>query len=118
MSETRQDNRGARYHLNDKSWNSFCEMPWFLFSDEFKGMGNDARVLYSVIRDRHGLSLENQWVNENGEFYVLFSREEMCKVLGVSDSTITRTMKVLKEKKLIEEERQGLGQPNRIYLLT
>ena len=116
MSETQQGNR-VRYHLNNISWNSFCEMPWFLFSDEFKGMGNDARVLYSVLRDRHGLSLENHWVNENDEVYVLFSREEMCKLLGVSDSTILRTMKVLKEKKLIEEERQGLGQLNRIYLL-
>jgi len=114
--ETQQCNR-VRYHVNDIFWNRFCEMPWFLFSDEFKGISNDARVLYSILRDRHELSLENQWLNENGEVYVLFSREEMCEILGVSENTVSRTMKVLKEKRLVEEDRQGLGKPNRIYLL-
>jgi len=117
MSEIQQDKR-VRYHLGDVTLNRYCQLPWFLFLDEFEGINNDARVLYAVLRDRHDLSMKNQWVNENGEVYILFSREEMCKLLGVSENTILKTMKILKEKKLIEEERQGFGKPNRIYVLT
>jgi hypothetical protein len=40
--------------VNDVKNNRFYQMPKFLFEGEFKDkLNNDARVLYSLLRDRH-----------------------------------------------------------------
>lgn len=107
-----------RYTLNDIVKNTFYQMPKFLFTEEFKKLNNDARVLYSVLKDRHELSVKNKWTNENNEVYIIFSREEMCEALGLSENTILKAMNALKKYELIQEERQGMGRPNKIFLLT
>jgi len=111
-------NNRVRFTAEDVKKHTFYQMPKFLFEGEFKNLNNDARVLYSVLKDRHELSLVNQWVNEDNEVYIIFSRIEMCEVLGLSENTILKAIKILKQFNLIEEERIGLGQANRIYLLT
>ena len=111
-------NNRRRYTLNDIQRSTFYQMPKFLFEDEFEVLSNDARVLYSLLRDRHELSVKNKWINENGEVYLIFSRESMCSILKRSDKTVTKAMNDLKQHKLIDEQRQGLGKPNLIYLLS
>jgi hypothetical protein len=92
-------------------------MPKFLFDGEMKSeLSNDAKVLYSLLRNRHELSLANGWVNKNNEVYIIFSRVDMCEMLGKSSKTVGKFMKELAEFKLIEEERQGLNKPNLIFL--
>ena len=107
-----------RYTLDEIRRNVFYQMPKFLFEGEFKKLSNDARVLYSLLRDRHELSIKNQWLNENGEVYLIFSRESMCDMINLSEKTITKAMNELKKNNLIDEQRRGLGKPNLIYLLT
>ena len=111
-------NNRIRYTTGEVSRNIFYQMPKFLFDGEFKDLGNDARVLYSLLRDRHDLSLKNGWVNENNEVYLIFTRENMCEILGLTDKTVTKIVNDLKEFALIEEQRLGQGRPNRIYLLN
>lgn len=106
-----------RYTVSDVNLARFYQLPKFLFDGELKSLSNDARVLYALLRDRHDLSLKNEWVNEEGEVYLIFPREEMQEMLGLSENTVIKEVKRLKEHGLIEEERQGLGRPNRIYLL-
>jgi hypothetical protein len=106
-----------RFTLSDVVKNTFYQMPKFLFGGEFKKLNNDARVLYSILKDRHELSMMNGWINENDEVYIIFSREEMQDILGLSDKPVTNAIKKLKELNLIEEDRIGLGQANKIYLL-
>jgi hypothetical protein len=96
----------------------FYRIPKFLHEGCFKGLGNDARVLYGLLLDRHGLSIKNQWINERGEVYFNFKREEMAVLLELSENTVNKAMKNLKQYKLIDEERIGQNKPNRIYLLT
>jgi len=115
-SEAQRGNR-IRYHADEIIRNTYYQLQKFLFKGEFKGMSNDARVLYSLLRDRHELSLKNKWINEDGEVYLIFSRDEMIDMLGVSENTVLKAMNALKKNGLVEEERQGLGKPNIIYLL-
>jgi cell fate (sporulation/competence/biofilm development) regulator YmcA (YheA/YmcA/DUF963 family) len=107
-----------RYTLDEVQRNTFYQLPKFLFEGEFAKLGNDARVLYSMLRDRHELSIKNKWVNNIGEVYLIFSRENMREILGLSENTILKSMNALKKFNLIEEERQGLGRANKIYLLS
>jgi hypothetical protein len=110
-------NNRKRYKLNEYHRSVFYQTPKFLFLGELKKLSNDARILYSVLKDRHELSAKNQWTNENDEIYIIFSRNEMSDVLGVSENTVLKSINTLKNYNLIEEERVGLGKPNRIFLL-
>lgn len=109
-------NNRVRYTVENITNNRFYQMPKFLLEGEFKELSNDARVLYSLLRDRHELSLSNNWINENNEVYLIFTREDMAKLLGCSQPTLRKAIKQLIEFGLMEEERQGLNKPNIIFL--
>lgn len=109
-------NNRVRYTIENIVNNRFYQMPKFLLEGEFKGLSNDARVLYSILKDRHELSLSNNWINENNEVYLIFTREEMADLLGCSQPTLRKAIKQLIESGLMEEERQGLNKPNIIFL--
>jgi NACalpha-BTF3-like transcription factor len=97
----------------------FYQMPKFLFEGKLKKeLTNDARVLYSLLRNRHQLSLKNNWVNDHGEVFLLFSRENMQDMLGISKNPTKKAVDLLKKFNLIQEERQGQGKANQIYLMA
>ena len=111
------ESKNKRFTIDDVTNALFYQLPKFLMTGEFKNLNNDARVLYAVLKDRHELSMVNQWTNEDNEVYIIFSRDEMCEVLGLSKPTVIKAMKTLKEYNLVEEERVGQGDANKIYLL-
>lgn len=108
----------VRYTANDVSNNRFFQMPKFLFESEFKTLSNNAKVLYSLLRDRHDLSLSNNWINENNEVYLNYTRKNMQEMLGLADKTVKKAVEQLKDFGLIEEEHMGLNKANRIYLTS
>ena len=99
--------------------NSFYQMPRFLTTGVFEGsnLSNNARVLYSLLLDRHKVSVKNGWFDENEEVYIYFKKEEMEKQLGISKVTVLKVMRELKSLLLVKEKKQGLNMPNKIYLL-
>ncbi|MCL1824315.1 MAG: replication initiator protein A [Oscillospiraceae bacterium] len=96
---------------------TYYQLPKFLFNDEFKGLSNNARIAYALLKERHLLSVKNDWVNKIGEVYLNYRREDLEKILGMSNKTVINIFKELKANNLLEEERLGQGKPNRIYLL-
>jgi len=111
-------NGRVRYKKQYVIINSFYQLPKFLFDAEFDGLSNDARVLYALLRNRHEISVKNGWFDEKDEVFLYFKREDMQTILGLSERTIAKIMRDLKSYRLLEETQQGLGKPNRIYLLT
>ncbi|MDR1754915.1 MAG: replication initiator protein A, partial [Eubacterium sp.] len=107
-----------RYTRQNIVNNFFYQLPRFLFDPEFINLSSDAKLLYSILRNRHEMSVKNDWVDENDDVYIYFKREDMQAMLGLSDKPIAKAMKDLKAYGLLEETKQGLGKPNRIYLLT
>ena len=105
-----------RYNISDVYSNNFYQLPKFILEGKFKNLSNDARVLYSLLKERHKLSLENKWVNNKGEVYLIFTRKNMQDMLGKSDKTVKKIVEELKTIGLMEEERMGLTKANRIYL--
>ena len=97
----------------------FYQLPkWLVHDEAFKGLNSDAKILYSIIRDRHDLSLKNNWIDEDGNIYMIYTRQNMCDDLGISEKTVTKSIGELKKYKLIDEVRQGCNKPNILYLLT
>ena len=105
-----------RYTVEEIESNQFYQMPKFLFKGEFKKLTNDARVLYSLLRDRHQLSIKNKWVNKSNEVYMIYTRMEMADMLGVTKNPVLKAINLLIRFNLLEEARQGLNKPNFLYL--
>ena len=107
----------GRFKIGDIDNERFYQIPKSLFTNEnYKGLGNDARIIYSLLKDRMVLSRRNKWQNENGDIYLLFTQEEIADLLDVSVSTVVRAMKRLKQYDLVDVVRQGLSKPNKIYI--
>jgi len=113
-------NNRIKYNIDEYIRNAYRQMPNFLFEGEFSGknISNDARVLYTLLRDRHELSFKNKWVDDEGYIYLVYSRDSMCQMLGLSKNYVTKIIKELKDFQLIDEKQMGLGKPNRIFLLA
>ena len=48
--------------------------------------------------------------------FLIFTRKEVQERLDLSDKTVTKAFKQLKDCKLIHEKRQGANKPNLIYV--
>jgi len=119
-NNSNQTGGGKRYTRQAIIVNDFYQMPSFLIAGEFAGdrLSNNARVLYTLLLERHKLSVKNGWLNENGEVFNYFKREEMEAQLGLSERTALKIMHELINCSLVEETHQGLNMPNKIYLLA
>lgn len=95
---------------------AFYKMPKFLWANEFKGLSNDAKVLYALLRDRCDLSKKNNWVDDYGRVFLIYTREEMSGMLETSKTKTLKSVKELLKHKLIFEKRNGLNKPNWIYI--
>ncbi len=106
-----------RYKLNENRIDKYIQVPKELFTNNiYKGLSNDAKILYGHLFDRMELSRKNKWINDKEEIYVIFTRKEIEKMLSISNKTCTKIFKELKEVQLIEEIRKGLNKPNIIYI--
>ena len=120
MTNKSTTSKRMRYTRQAIVTSAFLQMPRFLYTGEFAGnrISNNARNLYTLLLDRHKISIKNNWYDESGEVYIYFKREEMEQQLGISERTVSKVMQELKDLSLVEEKKQGLNKPNKIYLLS
>ena len=83
----------------------------------FKSLSADAKLLYALIVDRFNLSIANKWKDENGTPYVYFSIDSVMESVGCAKAKAVKLMDTLEDWGLIRRAKQGLGKPNRIYVL-
>lgn len=105
-----------RINYQQHEQEQFYQMPKWLFEGRFKKLSNNARVAYALLKSRHDLSVKNRWIDENGDIYLIFTIKELEELLNCSKPSVIKYKKELIENDLIEEVRQGLKQPNLIYL--
>lgn len=116
MAGSTQEN-SRRYKINEINQERHFKIPKELFTNPlYKHLNSDAKLLYAILKDRMELSRKNGWVNENGEIYLIYTREDLMDFLGVAKATIVKLFKQLKEAGLIDETRPGQGHPNRIFI--
>ena len=96
----------------------YYQIPMELFfNKKYKdNLNSDSKILYGFLRNRLTLSAKNNWVDEEGNVFLIFTRKEVQELLGLSDKTVTKAFKQLKDCKLIYEKKQGANKPNLIYV--
>ena len=111
--------RNRRRTIDLASQQFFKLDKWLLAEKGLKKLSPTAKLLYVVLKDREELSLKNsdKFTDSEGHLFQYFDQEKASELLGVSLTAIKKAFKDLKAYKLIESVRQGLGKPNRLYLL-
>ena len=106
------------YKANECFEHLYYQIPMELFeNDLYKDkLNSDAKLLYGFLLNRLLLSAKNNWIDEDGTIYLIFSRKDVQKLLNLSDKTVTKAFKQLGECNLISEKRQGVKKPNKIYV--
>jgi hypothetical protein len=99
----------------------FYALPKILFEKPiYENMRLDAKVAYAMLKDRLDLSFKNNWIDEDGNIYLVYSNSNLMKILNCSKSTLLRIKKQLTEYGLIREIQQSTSKSgnlaNRIYL--
>lgn len=111
----------SRISLNQvESSERFYRIPK-VFTDEnsyYNSMRLESKFAYGLLKDRFELSIQNKWVDKENNVYLIFTVKELEKVLGCKKDKVHLIKKELAKYGLLEEERQGLNKPNRIYVLN
>lgn len=111
---------------NETYRNLYYQLPKVLFTSEFyKSMSNDSKIAYAMLQDRCEYSIQNNWIDQDGHIYFIFTRNELMEILGCKENKIAKIKKELKDKNLLYEKRippkklptgEFKNYPNRLYL--
>lgn len=107
------------YNRQSEMYN-FIRLPMVLMEDEiFESISIEAKVLYSYMLNRMGLSYKNGWIDEDGKVFIYYTIESIKDQFNCASEKANKLISELDIKSgigLIEKKRQGLGKPNRIYV--
>ena len=102
------------YRLSDVVNERFLRLPLSLFANpNYKRLSAESKLVYSLLLDRMSLSQKNNWINEDGEVYLIYKREEIADILCITYKKAIAAFKELITAGLLLEKRQGRGFPNR-----
>lgn len=106
------------YYYGDESEQfTFFRVPKLLITNaRFTEMSNDAKLLYGLLLDRMSLSRKNGWIDRYNRVFINYKNQTIQEDLNCSGSKVVRLMKELVDYGLIEKERAGQGNADRIYV--
>lgn len=106
------------YRVSDVVDSEFLRLPLSLLANpKYKQMSLEAKFIYALLLNRMTLSQRNNWINQDNEVYLIYTREEAAKTLNISYRKAIAAFKELIQHGLLYEQRQGLGAPNLLYVL-
>lgn len=98
----------------------FYSLPKALMKDpRFKGLSNDAKLLYTLMLDRMSLSARNGWHDRQGRVFIYFPLNEIQETLNCGSEKGMKLLAELDTNKgvgLIERVKQGQGKPTKIFV--
>ena len=91
------------YKVNETLNHKYYQIPQELFINPLykNTLNSDSKLLYGFLLDRLSLSIKNNWHDENGNVYLIFTRKEVQDKLNLSDKTVTKAFKQLSDVNLI-----------------
>lgn len=84
------------FYNRDKDRFSYYMLSKIIVTDErFKNLSSDAKILYSCLLERISLSFRSKWLDEENRVYIIFTVEEIMKILGRSNKTAVKILNEL-----------------------
>ena len=95
----------------------FYQIPKVFFTNEqYKKLSNDTKIAYGILRDRVELSIKNNWVDDLGNIYFIYTVKQLETILNCGNKKVIKIKNELEEAGLLEQKRLGLNKPNMLYL--
>ena len=101
----------------------FFQFPKVLmYGEQYKHLSSDAKLSYMVLKDRLEYSLRNNWVDEEGHVYFIFTNQELINLFNCSEHKVIKIKAELKSAGLLLQKQMGFNpktkknEPNRLYL--
>jgi len=108
------------YYGNEQGNLLFFKLPQAFFDNEkYEKLSDSAKILYSLMLDRMGLSQKNGWFDENNRVYIYFTLDDIRKHMKCGQDKCIKLLAELDSIKgfgLIERIKQGQGKPAKIYV--
>ena len=81
---------------------SYFRIPKALFQDSrFRQLSTDARTLYGILLDRMSLSVKNNWLDEQGRVYIIYTVREVQESLCCAEHKAVKLFRELEQTDLI-----------------
>lgn len=77
----------------------------------------EVKPLYGILLDRTALSLKKNWLDKQNRVFIYYTIEHVMEDLGGGHGKAGKLLAELEQYGLLERKRQGLGKPNRLYVL-
>jgi hypothetical protein len=117
IKKEEQENMSNFFTSNDMDSLVFFQVPKVLIlSERYKSMKPNALKLYIVLLDRMKLSLMNGWKDIDGKYYVRMSQDRAAELFQWSPTTFRSMKRELELYDLLEQDREGQGKSNRLYI--
>ena len=101
----------------------FFQFPKVLmYGEQYKQLSSDAKLAYMVLKDRLEYSLRNNWVDEEGHVYFIFTNQELMDLFNCSKGKLANVKKELEKAGLLYQKamhfnpKTGKNEPNHLYL--
>ena len=101
----------------------FFQFPKVLmYGEQYKHLSSDAKLAYMVLKDRLEYSLRNNWVDEEGHVYFIFTNQELINLFNCSEHKVIKIKAELKSAGLLLQKQMGFNpktkknEPNRLFL--
>ncbi|MEK1418468.1 replication initiator protein A [Limosilactobacillus fermentum] len=111
------------YEANNVYGALFFQFPKVLmYGEQYKHLSSDAKLAYMVLKDRLEYSLRNNWVDEEGHVYFIFTNQELINLFNCSEHKVIKIKAELKSAGLLLQKQMGFNpktkknEPNRLYL--
>ncbi|MGE8025015.1 replication initiator protein A [Staphylococcus pasteuri] len=106
------------FNINEIQREKFYQLPKVFFTNpKYTKISNDAKIAYAILRDRLDLSIKNNWVDENGDIFFIFTNETLKEILNISSpNKLSKIKKELQGAELFSQIRVGLNKPNKLYI--
>lgn len=105
------------FYGNEPDMFTFFKIPKLLFSEPYRDISTDAKLLFGLMLDRMALSSKSQnWIDPDGRVYIYFTVDEVIEMLNVGKNKALSLYKELETCELIQRERQPFGKPAKIYV--
>ena len=103
----------AYIHNNEVSQFTYIQVPMDLIKGKcFSNISGNAKILYGLLLNRTGLSLQNGWVDEKGRVYINYSIKDVMEEFDISERTAVRLFAELTNmislgKKIVKKKKKG-----------
>ncbi|MGD3163352.1 replication initiator protein A [Staphylococcus capitis] len=106
------------FTVSEQYKEKFYQLPKVFFTNpDYMKLSNDAKIAYAILRDRLELSIQNNWVDQDGNIYFIYTVKQLEDILNCGNQKVNKIKKELEKVNLLIQKRQGLNKPNLLYLM-